>query len=124
MKGSMMAFLGFALLSVGTGCSAVSMQPAQEAKSTWETRVLADGVELRVNEDASPDALRVADDIQRDVRLRYPATETSTGSSRHWEMRVLADGVELLVSDNASADATRIADDIQSEMRARYISAR
>jgi hypothetical protein len=121
MKASMIALVGFALVTVGTGCSAVSMQ--SQAKSTWETHVLADGVELRVSEDASPDASRVADDIQSELRLRYPSTQ-SDHAGRRWEKRVLADGVELLVSENAGANATRMAADIQTEMRSRYISAR
>jgi hypothetical protein len=122
MKASMIALVGFALLAVGTGCGAASMQSAQ-SPTVWQTRALADGIELRVNEDASPDAARVVEDIQSEMRLRYPSPD-ATQPSHRWETRVLADGVELLVAQDATANASHMADDIQTEMRSRYIGAR
>ncbi len=64
---TMMALVGCVMLVAGTGCGAASWQPSGK----WETRTLANGVELRVSEDASPEAMRVAEDIQTEMRSRY-----------------------------------------------------
>ncbi len=59
------------IISTITGCGgAVAVNDAANAPR-WETKVLANGVELRVRDDASPDAVRTAEDIQSEMRSRY-----------------------------------------------------
>lgn len=71
----------------GSGCSAPAAQPARtaqaqigqqsdqtqlsESPAKWRTIVIADGVEIRVSEDAGPDATMVVEQIQREMRARY-----------------------------------------------------
>ena len=62
----------------GSGCSASATQPAHaapvqtaQAPAKWQTVVLADGVEIRVSEEAGPDATMVVEQIQREMRSRY-----------------------------------------------------
>ncbi len=73
MKAFAITLVGMVMLTLGTGCGAASLQEPQTSSQPvrWETRVLANGVELRVSEDASPDAVRVAEDIQAEMRSRY-----------------------------------------------------
>jgi hypothetical protein len=56
----------------GTGCAGeMAGRQAATGPARWERRVLADGVELQVREDAGPEAQRVADAIQSEMRSRY-----------------------------------------------------
>ncbi len=59
----------------GTGCSASAQQPqpahAAQVPAKWQTVVLADGVEIRVSEEAGPDATMVVEQIQKEMRSRY-----------------------------------------------------
>lgn len=67
----------------GTGCASTLNEPtkapgapvATEANASdsaqWERRKLADGVELVVSPNAGPEAQRVADMIQSEMRSRY-----------------------------------------------------
>lgn len=56
----------------GTGCAG-EMATSQASTMTprWERRVLADGVELQVRDDAGPEAQAIADAIQSEMRSRY-----------------------------------------------------
>jgi hypothetical protein len=61
------------LAAFTTGCAS-TMEPtkttAQDA-SQWERRKLADGIELVVDPNAGPEAQRVAEMIQSEMRSRY-----------------------------------------------------
>jgi len=69
--------LGFVTLTLGTGCAATTtaggagQQASAAGPARWESRVLADGVELRVSDDAGPEARRIAEDFQSEMRSRY-----------------------------------------------------
>jgi len=66
-----------ALAAFGTGCaeSAQATAPttpsAQVAQEKWETVKLANGIELKVSEEAGPEARRVVEQIQSEMRSRY-----------------------------------------------------
>jgi len=62
-----LAVLGLA----ATGCAETTRAGAQTTTPRWERRVLANGVELLVSSEAGPDAEKVAEDIQREMRSRY-----------------------------------------------------
>jgi hypothetical protein len=74
MKLSMMV-VAAAMMVVGTGCGASTVgavQPSQTATAGhWETKKLADGVEIRVSDDAGPEATRIVEDFQKEMRARY-----------------------------------------------------
>lgn len=63
--------LGVVLAAMVTGCGAASVEEPPAVAPKWDTRVLASGVELRVREDASPDAVMTAEAIQSEMRARY-----------------------------------------------------
>jgi hypothetical protein len=64
-----------------TGCSASITEPTKTAATAeasspsesaqWERRKLADGIELVVDPNAGPEAQRVAEMIQSEMRSRY-----------------------------------------------------
>jgi hypothetical protein len=64
-----------AVLVTLTGCAsaqeAAQAPQAPQAPAQWETRTLANGVELRINPEAGPEAVRVAEMIQSEMRSRY-----------------------------------------------------
>ena len=66
MKLSMMV-IAAAMVMVGTGCGASAVQTSAQAPR-WETKKLADGVELRVSDDAGPEATRIVEDFQKEMR--------------------------------------------------------
>jgi hypothetical protein len=70
-KLSMMTVVVAAMVAFGTGCGAQAVQPVQTAQSGWHTKKLADGVEIRVSDDASPEATQLAEDLQKEMRSRY-----------------------------------------------------
>ncbi len=51
-----------------TGCAETTTQSGAQH---WERRVLANGVELHVSDDANVDARRIAEDVQSEMRSRY-----------------------------------------------------
>src|SRR5262245_58405731 len=63
----MVALFGLA----ATGCSETTHAAGQATTPRWERRVLANGVELLVSSEAGPDAQKVADDVQSEMRSRY-----------------------------------------------------
>ncbi len=61
-------------LSSGVGCAATTRTvaaPASQGEPKVETVQLADGVELKVSEDAGPEARRVVEQIRSEMRSRY-----------------------------------------------------
>lgn len=67
-------------LGLGAGCAtagtgAVPATPgastASSSSQEWEKVVIADGVEIRVSEDAGPEARRVVEMIRSEMRSRY-----------------------------------------------------
>ena len=81
-NGTKLGLMGVALavvLSAVTGCASTGATQASAANTTpqangnvkWETVSLADGVEIRLNEDAGPEARRVVEQIQSEMRSRY-----------------------------------------------------
>ncbi len=59
-------------LAMGSGCSAMTTStPVATGPAKWDTVKLADGVELRVSDEAGIDARRVAEQIQSEMRSRY-----------------------------------------------------
>lgn len=57
-----------------TGCSetgSLATAPTTPAQAKWERKVLANGVELLISEEAGVDARKVAEDIQNEMRSRY-----------------------------------------------------
>jgi hypothetical protein len=71
MKLSML-LVAAAMTVVGTGCGASAIQAPQTATAAhWETKKLADGVEIRVSDDAGPEATRIVEDFQKEMRARY-----------------------------------------------------
>ena len=58
-------------LSLGAGCASTGMNAQTTASAKWETVTLANGVELKVSEDAGPEARRVVEQIQSEMRSRY-----------------------------------------------------
>ena len=56
-------------LSTGVGCAATTQNVATTPKV--ETVQLADGVELKVSEEAGPEARRVVEQIRSEMRSRY-----------------------------------------------------
>jgi hypothetical protein len=69
-----------AMTVVGTGCGAQAVQPVQTAQTAqvsqasgnhWQTRKLADGVEIRVSDDAGPEATQLVEELQKEMRSRY-----------------------------------------------------
>jgi hypothetical protein len=68
------AILALTVTLGGVGCGATMQTAAPSTPSTpakIETVVLADGVELKVSEDAGPEARRVVDQIRSEMRSRY-----------------------------------------------------
>ena len=63
------------LTMFGTGCASTMGDAAKTTgandASQWQRRKLADGVELVVSPEAGPEAQRVADMIQSEMRSRY-----------------------------------------------------
>ena len=72
-----MKLIAFAIIltAFGTGCASTMTEPTKTAASTdaaqWERRKLADGIELVVDPNAGPEAQRVAEMIQSEMRSRY-----------------------------------------------------
>jgi hypothetical protein len=62
-----------AMISMGTGCGAQAVQPVQTAQASqgWHTKKLADGVEIRVSDDAGPEATALVEELQKEMRSRY-----------------------------------------------------
>ncbi len=61
-------------LSMMTGCAEATgagSAPTTPAQAKWERKVLANGVELLISDEAGVDARKVADDIQSEMRSRY-----------------------------------------------------
>ena len=58
-------------LSTGVGCAATTQTAASSTPPRVETVQLADGVELKVSEDAGPEARRVVEQIRSEMRSRY-----------------------------------------------------
>lgn len=62
----------FILAAFGTGCASTMTEPTPaKVASQWERRKLADGIELVVDPNAGPEAQRVAEMIQSEMRARY-----------------------------------------------------
>jgi hypothetical protein len=60
------------LLSLGAGCASTGMtQTASAGPAKWESVTLANGVKLEISDDAGPEARRVAEQIQSEMRSRY-----------------------------------------------------
>ncbi len=67
-------FAAFAVvtLAFASGCaSTTTATPVAAGPAKWDTVKLADGVELRVSDEAGIDARRVAEQIQSEMRSRY-----------------------------------------------------
>jgi hypothetical protein len=68
MRSIIVFVIGFTILV--SGCA--PMMPRGNASvGRWERRVLAEGVELDVRDDASPEARQIAEDFQSEIRSRY-----------------------------------------------------
>ena len=62
---------GCASTSSGTGAMPAGAPTASSSSQEWEKVVIADGVELRVSEEAGPEARRVVEMIRSEMRSRY-----------------------------------------------------
>jgi hypothetical protein len=60
----------FVLAAFATGCASAMTEPTKDA-SQWERRKIAEGVEIVVSPEAGPEAQRVVDMIQSEMRARY-----------------------------------------------------
>lgn len=58
-------------LSLGTGCAETAQIGGAAQAPRWETRKLANGVELRVSDEAGVDARKVVEEIESEMRSRY-----------------------------------------------------
>jgi hypothetical protein len=58
-----------AVMSFATGCA--STQTASAGPARWESVTLTNGVKLEISEEAGPEARRVAEQIQSEMRSRY-----------------------------------------------------
>lgn len=70
------ALASFVLAAFGTGCAESAQAtapttPSAQTAEKWETVKLANGVELKVSEEAGPEARRVVEQIQSEMRSRY-----------------------------------------------------
>lgn len=61
------------VLSLGAGCASTgtTTQTAAAGPARWETVTLTNGVKLEISEEAGPEARRVAEQIQSEMRSRY-----------------------------------------------------
>jgi len=67
------ALVVVSLLTFATGCASTGMgqTTASAGPAKWETVTLTNGVELKISDDAGPEARRVAEQIQSEMRSRY-----------------------------------------------------
>lgn len=75
------------ILLGASGCVPTTSNAATNAANApprVESRQLARGVELRVSEEAGPDAIEAADQIEREFRSRYAPAMRYTHTSEHY----------------------------------------
>ena len=60
-----------AVLSLGAGCASTGTTTAAAGPAKWETVTLTNGVKLEISDEAGPEARRVAEQIQSEMRSRY-----------------------------------------------------
>ena len=58
-----------AMVAFCTGCGTLASESASPPQ--WQTHKLADGVEIRVSSAAGPEAERIVEEMQKEMRSRY-----------------------------------------------------